>query len=104
MFLASTQERKLFHLYNWGKNVSRSMRQVLLPKVLSKKLSGAVPEVSVACGRINVGLGASKGAAPVMVGGPKLAPFSPKTGPGVPPAEEALEDAPWREAVFVHPL
>jgi len=70
------------------------MRRVLLLKVLSKGLSGAVPKVSVACGRSGVGLCASKGAAPVMVGGPKLAPFSPKTGPGVPPAEDALEDAP----------
>jgi hypothetical protein len=63
-------------------------------KVLSIGLSGAVPKVSVAGGRISVGLCASKGAAPVMVGGPKLAPFSPKTWPGAPPAKEALEDAP----------
>jgi hypothetical protein len=67
---------------------------VLLPKLLSKGLSGAAPEVSVACDRIGVGLYASKGAAPVMVVGLKLAPFSSKTGPGVPPAEEAPEDVP----------
>ena len=54
-------------------------------------------EVSGAGGRVGVGLSTPKGAAPVMVGGPKFAPFSSNTVTGAAPAEEVLEDAPRDE-------